>query len=169
MNQNTLKVVPHDRFTALSPEDLTALEAESVVGLALEVLAARYRPGEPLSSPAEVRGYLQLKLCERSREVFAVVFLDSRHRVLAIEELFYGSIDGAQVSPRIIVQRALVLNSAAVILCHNHPSGVAEPSRADELLTQQLIQALKLVEVRVLDHIVVGPAEAMSFAERGLL
>jgi DNA repair protein RadC len=101
--------------------------------------------------------------------VFGCVFLDNRHRVRGVEELFHGTIDGASVHPRVVVQRALEVNAAALILFHNHPSGVAEPSRADELLTRRLKDALALVDVRVLDHFVVTAEDSVSFAERGLI
>jgi DNA repair protein RadC len=101
--------------------------------------------------------------------VFACLFLDNRHRVIEYRELFNGTIDGASVHPREVVRQALTANAAAVIFAHNHPSGVAEPSRADELLTRRLKEALALVDIRVLDHLVVGDGDAVSFAERGLL
>lgn len=169
MKNTTLKLVVEDRFAALRPEDLREEEAESVVQLALAILAERHRPGALLTSPQAVRAYLQLRLAGQLREVFACVFLDNRYRVIGLEELFFGSIGSAEVHPRIVVQRALALNSAAVILAHTHPSGIAEPSRADELLTQRLKEALALIEVRVLDHVVVAATETVSFAERGLL
>jgi DNA repair protein RadC len=169
MKQNTLKLIVEDRFATLGPEDLMDEEAESVVRLALAVLASRYRPGALLTSPQAVRAYLQLQLAGQLREVFAVIFMDNKHRVIALETLFQGTIDSAQVHPRIVVQRVLALNSAAVILAHCHPSGVAEPSRADEQITERLKDALALVEVRVLDHLVIAASEAVSFAERGLL
>ena len=103
------------------------------------------------------------------REVFACLFLDNRHRVIAFEELFFGSIDSAAVHPREVVKAALRHNAAALIFAHNHPSGVAEPSRADELLTRRLKEALALVDIRVLDHLVVGDGEPLSLAERGLI
>jgi DNA repair protein RadC len=116
-----------------------------------------------------VREYLQLKLRDRKAENFGAVFLDNRHRVLCFEEMFQGTIDGAQVHPRVVVQRALEANAAAVILYHNHPSGVAEPSKADENITSRLKDTLSLVDVRVLDHFVVGAEDVTSFAELGLL
>ena len=139
------------------------------VRLALDVLAARHRPGQTLSSPQCTRAYLRLRLGPLRAEVFGCVFLDTRHRVLAFEELFQGTLNGASVYPREILRRALDHNAGAVILVHNHPSGIAEPSRADESLTQRLTAVLKHVEVRVLDHFVVGDGEVISFAERGLL
>jgi len=125
--------------------------------------------GDALHSPEDTRRYLTARLRSRSREVFACLFLDTRHRVIRYEELFQGTIDGAAVHPREVVKRALAHNAAAVIVAHNHPSGVAEPSRADRHLTDRLRDALALVDVRVLDHLVVGDGEIVSFAERGLL
>jgi DNA repair protein RadC len=125
--------------------------------------------GDALSSPADTRAFLASTLRDRSHEVFCCLFLDNRHRVLGFEELFRGTIDGASVHPREVVKRVLALNAAAVILAHNHPSGVAEPSRADQALTRRLQDALALIDVRVLDHFVVGDGEMTSFAETGLL
>ncbi len=124
--------------------------------------------GDALVSPADTRDYLLLRMRDYHAEVFACLFLDNRHRIIEFEELFRGTIDGASVHPREIVKRALHHNAAAVIFAHNHPSGVAEPSRADEQITQRLTDALALIDVRVLDHIVVGD-KTVSFAERGLL
>jgi len=132
-------------------------------------LEARLERGETLSSPELTRSYLAARLRGRRHEVFACLFLDNRHRLLAFEELFRGTIDGATVHPREVVVHALEVNAAAVILAHNHPSGVAEPSQADRALTRRLRDALALVDVRVLDHFIVGDGEATSFAERGLL
>ncbi len=124
---------------------------------------------DALGSPAAVKAYLRLRLQRHDREVFAALFLDAQNRVLACEELFAGTLTQTSVYPREVVRRALTHNAAATIFCHNHPSGVSEPSQADELLTQALRKALDLVDVRVLDHIIVGRGEATSFAERGLL
>ena len=124
--------------------------------------------GDVLTSPEATRGYLISRLRDIPYEVFACLFLDNRHRVIAYEELFRGTIDGASVHPREVVKRALHHNAAAVILAHNHPSGVAEPSQADERITQRLKDALALVDIRVLDHMVIGD-EVVSFAERGLI
>ena len=164
-----LELVVGDRFAALLLSDLSESEQDSVKRLGLAVLAARCQVGTALTSPASVREYLQLKLRDRKAENFGAVFLDNRHRVLCFEEMFQGTIDGAQVHPRVVVQRALEANAAAVILYHNHPSGVAEPSKADENITSRLKDALSLVDVRVLDHFVVGAEDVTSFAERGLL
>ena len=122
-----------------------------------------------LGSTQDTKEYLQAQLRDRKNEVFCVLFLDNRHRVLTFEELFQGTLNGTAVYPREIIKRALKHNAAAVILVHNHPSGVAEPSRADELLTTRLKEALTLVDIRLLDHLVVGDGEMVSFSERGLI
>ena len=137
-------------------------------------LARRHYLAELVASPAletphATRAFLLAQLRDRPYEVFCVLHLDNRHRLIAFEELFRGTIDGASVHPREVVRQALARNAAAVILAHNHPSGVAEPSQADELITQRLRDALGLVDIRVLDHLVVGGSRCTSFAERGLL
>jgi DNA repair protein RadC len=170
MKQSRLRLVERgNRFEGLAPEDITEPEAESLVDLALQVLAARNRKGQAIGSPTETRAYLRLRLAERPSEVFACLYLDTRHRVIALEELFQGTIDGASVHPREVVRRALECRAGAVILTHNHPSGVAEPSQADLRITQRLGDALSLVDVRVLDHVIVAAEGAVSFAELGLL
>jgi DNA repair protein RadC len=125
--------------------------------------------GDALNSPRAVRDYLQLLLGGRQQEVFLVLFLDTQHRVIASEELFHGTLSQTSVYPREVVKRALAHNAAAVILAHNHPSGVAEPSQSDQLLTDALKQALAMVDVRVLDHFVVAGGTTLSFAEKGLM
>ncbi|WP_250656640.1 RadC family protein [Alkalimarinus coralli] len=122
-----------------------------------------------LTNPILTQNYLRAKLTGRPYEVFCCLYLDNQHRILAFEELFRGTIDSASVYPREVVQNTLKNNAAAVIFAHNHPSGVAEPSIADQHITKKLIQALALIDVKVLDHIIVGSGEATSFAERGLL
>ena len=122
-----------------------------------------------LSSPAETKTYFRAWLRDRNREIFAALFLDNRHRVIRCEALSTGTIDGASVYPREVVRRCLQLGAAAVIFAHNHPSGIAEPSDADRRITRRLRDALGLIDVRVLDHLVVGDGEVVSFAERGLL
>jgi len=143
--------------------------AEEIVSLAESILRERVERGEPLTDPAAVKRWLIARLSNRPHEVFCVMYLDNRHHVLAFEELFRGTIDGASVHPREVVKQALQYNAAAVIFTHNHPSGVAEPSDADRRLTQRLKDALALVDIRTLDHFVIGGAEAVSFTERGLL
>ena len=149
--------------------NLTNYDQSIVLRLALNLMTERHRPGQTLTAPEETRRYLRLKYAEQKNEVFSVLFLDHRHRVLVFEDLFFGTINGASVHPRVVVQRALEINAAAVIFTHNHPSGIAEPSEADRQLTNRLKKVLEVVDVRVLDHIVVGDTETTSFAERGWL
>ena len=127
------------------------------------------RDGGPLTSPEHTRRYIEARLRGYRNEVFACLFLDNRHRVIAFEELFKGTLDGTSVHPRVVVRRALGHNAAACIACHCHPSGVAEPSHADRAITGRLAEALALVEIRLIDHFVVGDGEVASFAEMGLL
>ena len=170
MNNQDVESFPDaNRFDALKPGGLNREEKESVIKLALSVLAERHRAGRALGSPEQTRSFLRLKLVDRKHEVFGVLFLDNRHRVIQVAEMFQGTIDGASVHPRVVVQRALEVNAAAVVFFHNHPSGVAEPSHADEAITRRLRDALALVDVRVLDHFVVAAGESVSFAERGLI
>ena len=144
-------------------------QIQAVLEMSRRALRETIDRGAALSSPQAVRDYLRLKLQGREHEVFVAVFLDAQNRVLDVEDLFRGTLTQTSVFPREIVKRALHYNAAAVIFAHNHPSGVAEPSRADEALTQTLKHTLALVDVKVLDHFVVGGDAAMSFAERGLL
>ena len=148
---------------------LRQLSATDIVEMSKALLAKRFQRNTTLSSPADSKDYLVSQLAELEHEVFAVLFLDNRHRVICFDEMFTGTIDGASVHPREVVKRALRHNAAAVILAHNHPSGLPEPSRADITLTKRLTEALALVDCRVLDHIIVGGTETASFAERGLL
>ncbi len=141
---------------------------------ALPALARRYFEqslvvGEPIRSPADTEAYLLARLGHLGHELFCCLYLDNRHRVLAFKELFRGTIDGTSVYPREVVKEALSINAAAVILAHNHPSGVAEPSQADERITRRLKAALELVDIRLLDHLVVGDSGAVSLAARGML
>lgn len=145
------------------------VQMQAVLEMSRRALGEEMRSGDALNSPGVVRSYLQLLLRGRAQEVFMVIFLDAQHRVLAAEELFQGTLTQTSVYPREVVKRALHHNAAAVILAHNHPSGVAEPSQSDQLLTDALKQALALVDVRVLDHFVVAGSACLSFAERGLL
>lgn len=148
--------------------------AKCAIILAALELAKRYlllglERGETITDPTSTGDFLRLRLRESPREIFACLFLDNQHRLIAYEELFFGTIDGASVHPREVVRCALAHNAAAVIFAHNHPSGVAEPSQADRRITERLQSALSLIDVRVLDHMVVGDLEVVSFAERGLL
>lgn len=137
---------------------------------AISILKNRLRvPGEPLTNAEAVKQFLILKLGEYTEERFSVIFLDNRHRLITYKEMFRGTVDGASVYPREIAKEALQLHACAVILAHNHPSGYLEPSQADRTVTKQISDALGLIEVRVLDHVIVGGADAISFAERGLI
>ena len=142
---------------------------DEVISGARHALAIRVRKGTVMTSPKAARDYLTMRLGAREHEVFTILFLDSRHRLIDCLELFRGTIDGASVHPREVVKEALKRNAAAVILSHNHPSGVAEPSQADEIITTRLRDALALVEIRVLDHLIVAGDVVTSLAERGVL
>jgi DNA repair protein RadC len=174
-----------DRFGGISgllhttAEDLKAFkglggnakraELIAVLELARRAMAQQLKEREVFGSPGAVKHYLQLHLAAKAHEVFAVLFLDAQNRLLAMEELFRGTLTQTSVYPREVVLRALKHGSAAVVLAHNHPSGTVQPSRADEALTQTLKAALALVDVRVLDHVIVAQGEALSMAEKGLL
>ena len=145
------------------------VQLQAVMEMSRRSLQEEMQAGDALNSPRAVRDYLQLLLRGRAQEVFVALFLDAQHRVIASEELFHGTLTQTSVYPREVVKRALHHNAAAVLFAHNHPSGVAEPSHADELLTTALKQALALVDVRVLDHFIVAGAGCLSFAEKGLL
>lgn len=151
----------------LGPAKFSQLQA--VLEMGRRHLAEGLKRDSALESPQQVRDYLKARLRHEPHEIFGCLFLDTRHRVLAFEALFHGTIDGASVYPRQVVKRALAHNAAAVILTHNHPSGIAEPSQADRLLTTRLKEALALVDVRVLDHFIVGDGEPLSMAEYGWL
>jgi DNA repair protein RadC len=140
-----------------------------VMELARRALREEIETRGPLSTPGAVRDYLRLALARPDREVFMALLLDAQHRIVASEELFHGTLTQTSVYPREVVKCALRHNAAAVIFAHNHPSGVAEPSHADELLTRSLKSALSLVDVQVLDHFIVAGSRILSFAERGLL
>jgi DNA repair protein RadC len=148
---------------AKSAQFIAALE------LARRSIDERLKQGSALTSPGAVRDYLRLALASREHEVFVCLWLDAQHKVIAIEEPFRGTLTQTSVYPREIVKAALAANAAAVIFAHNHPSGVAQPSQSDELLTRSLKEALALVDVKVLDHFIVAGNQALSFAERGLL
>ena len=143
---------------------------DALIDNALSVLERRMRIHGPLlTNPQAVRDFLRLRIAHLEHEVFVVLFLDAQHRLIACEEMFRGTLSQTSVYPREVVKSALRHNAAAVVFAHNHPSGVAEPSRADELLTQALKQALALVDIKTLDHFVVGGVNAISLAEGGLL
>jgi DNA repair protein RadC len=144
-------------------------QLQAVLAMSRRYLEEELEDRDLMTSPAATRAYFKTRLHHHAREVFACLFLDNRHRVIKCEELFHGTIDGASVHPREVVRRAIDLNAAAVIFAHNHPSGVTEPSQADLRITQRLKDALALVDVRVLDHLIIGEGEAASLAEQGLL
>lgn len=144
-------------------------QLQAVLELARRHLAEGLTRETVFTNPQAVRDFLQTQLSRRSHEVFMALFLDTRHRLIVAEELFNGTIDGASVYPREVVKRALAVNASAVIFAHNHPSGVAEPSGDDCRITERLKKALEMIDVRVLDHIVVGIGESTSMAERGLI
>jgi len=143
-------------------------ELQAVLELARRHQLEALYAGPPLTSPRLAADYLLAQLRDRDHEVFCCLYLDNRHRLIGFEELFKGTIDGASVHPREVVKQALARRAAAVILAHNHPSGVAEPSRADEAITTRLRDALALVDIRVVDHVIVGDGVCVSLAERGL-
>ena len=163
---------------AASPKEFCAMhgmgqakyvQLQAVAEMARRALQEEMRSGNALSSPGAVRDYLKLLLGGRTQEVFMVIFLDAQHRTITAEELFHGTLTQTSVYPREVVKRALHHNAAAVILAHNHPSGVTEPSQADHMLTDALKQALALVDVRVLDHFIIAGTSCLSFAERGMV
>ncbi|HMC17345.1 MAG TPA: DNA repair protein RadC [Albitalea sp.] len=164
-----LQSAPHDfkRIKGFGPAKRAEISA--VMELARRSLAQQIARRPVFDSPQRVKDYLRMQLGHLPHEVFAVLFLDAQNHLLRLEEMFRGTLTQTSVYPREVVKRALELHAGAVILAHNHPSGVAEPSRADEFLTKTLANALQLIDVRVLDHFVVGQTEVVSFAERGLL
>ena len=145
------------------------VQIQAAIELGRRYLEAGLIKSSVLSSPQDTRDYLRAKLCAYPYEVFACLFLDNRHRIISFDEIFRGTIDGASVYPREVVKQALAHNAAAVIFAHNHPSGVAEPSKADQQLTQKLKQALEIVDIRVLDHFIIGDNCAVSMAEQGMI
>ncbi|MCF6235897.1 MAG: DNA repair protein RadC [Gammaproteobacteria bacterium] len=151
----------------LGPTKYTQLQA--VLEMGRRYLKESMQRGDTLSNPKDTHNYLIARLRDYSYEVFGCLFLDNRHRVICFEELFQGTINSASVHPREVVKRVLTHNAAAVIIAHNHPSGVAEPSHADKVITQRLKEALALIDVRLLDHLVIGDNKAVSFVERGLI
>jgi DNA repair protein RadC len=144
-------------------------QLQAALELARRHLQEKLMRSDPLQDPQSSRRYLMARLRDSPHEIFACLFLDTRHRVICYEELFHGTIDGASVHPREVVRHALRHNAAAVILAHNHPSGIAEPSDADRRVTTRLRDALGLIDVRVLDHVIIGDGQAVSLAEHGIL
>lgn len=146
-----------------------AVTGDELISFATNLISENFQRLATLGNPQEARQFLTLQLAKEEREVFAVIFLDSQNRALSFETMFHGTLDSAAVHPREVLKRCLQLNAGAVILAHNHPSGVPEPSAADRQITERLRQALELIDVRILDHMVVGGAQITSFAERGWL
>ncbi len=155
------------RMSGMGPA--RAARCMAALEIARRCLEQNLARGDALANPAQTRRFLTARLRHLHYEVFCCLFLDSQHRVIAFRELFRGTIDGASVYPREVLAECMTHNAAAVIFAHNHPSGVAEPSHADRQITRRLCDALALIDVRVLDHVVVGEGEPVSFAERGLL
>lgn len=161
--------------TEINSEDtanytVTAQNDDTIIDKAIKILDSRIKNHEfTICNPIDTVKYLRLKLQEQEREIFACMFLNNRHQVIAYEELFKGTIDGAAVYPREVVKRALELNANAIIISHNHPSGIPEPSQADENITHKLKDALATVDIRLLDHIIIGDSEHTSLAERGVI
>ena len=158
-----------NRFDGLGVETLNEAERESVVRLALKVMAEKVADGPVMTGERDAARYLQLKVGDREREVFGCLFLNTRNRLIRDEELFYGSLDRTTVHPRVILQKALAHNAGAIIAYHNHPSSVAEPSASDMSLTGRVKDLLDEIDVRLLDHIVVSRTETVSMAARGLI
>lgn len=149
--------------------DARYAQIKACLELGQRYLQARLKRGDALGSPGDTRRFLEARLRGYAHEVFACLFLDTQNRVISFDEMFHGTIDGASVHPREVVRKALQRNAAGLIIAHNHPSGAAEPSRADRALTRRLREAVELVDVRLLDHFVIGDCEIVSFAERGWL
>ena len=145
------------------------VSANEIINKAKQILNRRFAKGRSITSAHESKDFLTMKLSHQEREVFSILFLDNHHRVIAFEEMFQGTISSASVYPREVVKRALKLNAAAVILSHNHPSGDPEPSQSDIKITDRLCKALALLDIRVLDHIIVGGSKTISMADRGML
>jgi DNA repair protein RadC len=173
LGNRTAKRVYGGSLTELFLDDSLPADVKERLGASRELvqrwLLEELRRQPALESPRAVRQYLSLHYAGHEREVFCCLFLNNRHQLIALEEMFQGTVDGASVHPREVVKRALRLNAASVILAHNHPSGVAEPSHADELITVRLRDALALVDIRVLDHLIVGGTTVVSLAERGVI
>jgi DNA repair protein RadC len=164
-NSQSLLVKAHDNKYLLS-EPVTT---KQMYQLMLSLLEQEYFRTDQLTSPQKTIQYLQVKLAKYEQEVFCCIYLDTQHHVIGFEELFTGTLDSCSVYPRQIVKQCMLNNAAAVLFCHNHPSGDPSPSNADKVLTKRLQEALALIDIRVLDHIVIGGATSTSFAERGLI
>lgn len=155
--------------TSTAPYAEITPNQQATIQEAIGILESRLRTTKAFTSPSDVKLFCQLHIAQEKDEHFCCIFLDNQHRLIAFERLFRGTVDGAVVHPRVVVRRALELNAAAIILAHNHPSGLPEPSTADTKITQRLKEALGLVDVRVVDHIIVGTDGTSSMAESGLM
>jgi len=170
---NKIKTEDHPKYGAIPPlpqamDDVLLKKERMIIAQALDILYSRINEKKfKIDNPDDTINYLKLKLVPLEHEIFAVMFLDNRHQVIQYEEIFRGTIDGAAVYPREVIKLALVHNAAAVIFAHNHPSGDPTPSNADHTITKRLIDACKLVDIRVLDHIIIGGTEIYSFANHG--
>jgi len=142
---------------------------QEAINVALDAIRQTLTNGDVMNSPADVESYLKLKLAGEPEEWFAVMFLTNQHHLISFEKLFRGTINASQVHIRVIARKALELNAAALVLAHNHPSGVTEPSRSDERITSEIQKAMQVFDVKILDHFIVSPDECCSFAQRGLL
>jgi DNA repair protein RadC len=158
-------VIPHSSPSTPEVDD----SQQATIREAIGILETKLRTTKAFTSPSDVKQFCQLHIAQEKDEYFCCMFLDSQHRLIAFERLFRGTVDGASVYPRVVVRRSLELNAAALILTHNHPSGLPEPSTADTKITQRLKDALALVDVRVLDHVIVGTDGTSSMAEAGLM
>ena len=166
---NTARATSPRRISKLLKAAIHSQDAATVLEAAQRILEERARYGNALTSPGAVRDYLRLSIAGREHEVFCCVWLDAQHRVIEFQEMFRGTLTQTSVYPREVVKAGLKANAAAVIFAHNHPSGAAQPSQADELLTRNLKDALALIDIKTLDHFIVAGAQSLSFAERGLL
>ncbi len=169
---NQLAIINNEgfnRFSNLEPSHLSENEKSTLITLAIDVLAGRYKPGQLLNNPEDVKTYLRLRFSDLQNEVFGAVFLDTRHRIIQEKVIFTGTVDSTSIHSRVVVQHALALNASALICYHNHPSGEVDPSEADKRITRLLKEALSLIDVRLLDHFVVGKAGTYSLAEDGLM
>ena len=165
-----MDTIPESQLSiGFSPTPVIPDSQQATIREAIGILESRLRTTKAFTSPSDVKQFCQLYIAQEKDEYFCCMFMDSQHRLIAFEKLFRGTVDGASVYPRVVVRRALELNAAALILTHNHPSGLPEPSTADTKITQRLKEALALVDVRVLDHVIVGTDGTSSMAEAGLL
>ena len=169
MNKTKNKHQPENKSHDTIGEQHNGISESQILVWAESILEARFKRSNYITSPSHTREYLNVTLADKEREVFCMIYLDSQHGIIDFEILFHGTIDAASVYPREVVKSALKHNAAAIILAHNHPSGSPEPSRADRQITDQIVTALKTVDINVIDHLIVGGTQSISFAELGLL